>query len=390
MTTIAELDCAITPTTDGEIAIINLESARRRSWSKFFADPTRDGIAETVVEHEQLTLQFVGDASALDRVEALAAQLDQIVAASARVVLIQAQVASMAHRFSDARHYLAQAEIGGAPTADVDRLRLTIDQACGTDLDKVLAARRRFAVETQGLEDFVALGSLLADLRDFAAADQAYKQALRAYRDVSPFPVSRVCFQLGMLWGELAPEPDLTGATQWYRQAIAVLPMYTKACVHLAEICSSDGNFSEAEALLRRLPEIGDPEVAWRLADVLAAQGRFEESEAHMKAARSGFEAVLERHLLAFADHGAEFYAGSGNDERKALRLARINADNRPTLHAFEQAHSIAIRSGDEVAASELAAEATRLWARLPRFRARHCKDIERTIEKEQRHDDRP
>src|SRR5215472_645610 len=193
-----------------------------------------------------------------------------------------------------------------------------------------------------------------------------------------------------MLWGELAPEPDLIGATQWYRQAIAVLPMYTKACVHLAEICSSDGNFGEAEALLRRLPEIGDPEVAWRLADVLAAQGRFEESETHMKAARSGFEAVLERHLLAFADHGAEFYAGSGNDERKALRLARINADNRPTLRAFEQAHSIAIRSGDEVAASELAAEATRLWARLPRFRARHCKDIERTIEKEQRHDDRP
>src|SRR3984885_14577856 len=34
-------------------------------------------------------------------------------------------------------------------------------------------------VETQGLEDFVALGSLLADLCDFAAADQAYKQALR-------------------------------------------------------------------------------------------------------------------------------------------------------------------------------------------------------------------
>ena len=143
MTTIAELDCAITPTTDGEIAIINLESARQRSWAKLFADPTRDGGAETVVEHEQLTLQFVGDLSALDRVEALAGQLNQIDAASARVALIQAQVASMAHRFSDARHYLAQAEIGGAPTADVHRLRLNIDQACGSNLDSVLDARRR-------------------------------------------------------------------------------------------------------------------------------------------------------------------------------------------------------------------------------------------------------
>jgi hypothetical protein len=164
VTTIAELDCAITPTTDGEIAIINLESARQRSWAKLFADPTRHGVVETVVEHEQLTLQFVGDVSALGRVEALAAQLKQIDAASARVALIQAQVASMAHRFSDARHYLAQAEIGGAPTADVDRLRLNIDQACGSNLDSVLDARRSAATETNGLEVFVALGPLLADL----------------------------------------------------------------------------------------------------------------------------------------------------------------------------------------------------------------------------------
>src|SRR5215470_7818767 len=122
------------PTTHGEIALINLEGARRRSWTKFFADPARDGIAETIVEHEQLTLQFVGDVSALDRVEALAAQFDQIDAGSARVALIQAQVASMAHRFADARRYLSQAEIGGTPIADLDQLRLSIDQACGSNL----------------------------------------------------------------------------------------------------------------------------------------------------------------------------------------------------------------------------------------------------------------
>jgi tetratricopeptide (TPR) repeat protein len=368
VTTIEELDCAITPTTDGEIAIINLQSARQCSWARLFADPTRDGVAETVVEHEQLTLQFVGDVSALDRVALLAVQLDQAKPVSARTRLIQAQVASITHRFSDARHHLAEAEIGGAAAADVDRLRLTIDQACGNDLDSVLDARRRIVTETGGLEDFVALGSLLADLRDFDAADRAYKQALQAYRDVSPFPIARVCFQLGMLWGELAPEPNPALAAQWYRQAIAVLPMYTKVCVHLAEICSSDGNFSEAEALLRTVAAVGDPEVDWRLADALAAQGTCEESEAHMKAARSGFEAVLERHLLAFADYGAEFYAGSGNDERRALQLARINAANRPTLRAFEQAHSIAISSGDVFAVSELSAEATRLWGHTAAF----------------------
>ena len=364
-----ELDYSATLSTDGEIAIINLESARSRSWTKFFADPTRDGVAETVVENEQLTLQFVGDACALDRVTLLAAHLNQMDAAFARVALIQAQVASMAHRFSDARHHLAQAKISGAPTADFDRLRLNIDQACGTGLDKVLAARRRIAVETQNLEDFVALGSLLADLRDFHAADCAYKQALQAYRDVSPFPIARVCFQLGMLWGELAPEPDPVVATRWYRQAIAILPVYTEACVHLAEICLSDGDLNEAEMLLRPLLEIGNPEVAWRLADVLAAQGRFEESKAHMTAARSGFEAVLERHLLAFADHGAEFYAGSGNDCRRALDLALLNIANRPTLRAFAQGYAIAASGRDHLAATELFAAATKLWGDTAAFR---------------------
>jgi hypothetical protein len=87
---------------------------------------------------------------------------------------------------------------------------------------------------------------------------------------------------------------------------------------------------------------VGDTEVDWRLADVLAAQSKFEESEARMKAARSGFDSLLEHHLLAFADHGAEFYAGSGNDCLRALQLARINADNRPTLRAQEQARNIA------------------------------------------------
>src|SRR5262249_27839838 len=164
------------------------------------------------------------------------------------------------------------------------------------------------------------------------------------------------------------PEPDPVLTAQWYRQAIAILPMYAKARVHLAEICSAEGNFSAAEELLRRVLAIGDPEVDWRLADVLAAQEKFEESEEHMKAAHSGFESLLERHLLAFADHGAEFYAGSGGGLPRALQLARVNADNRPTLRAIEQAHKVAILAGDAAAAFELLSEATKRWGHASAF----------------------
>ena len=84
----------------------------------------------------------------------------------------------------------------------------------------------------------------------------------------------------------------------------------------------------------------GDPEVLWRLADVSAALERDADAVDQLEAARRGFESLLNKHLLAFADHGAAFYAGSGNDPQRALELASINAANRPTARAIAQAHA--------------------------------------------------
>jgi hypothetical protein len=145
-------------TTDGEIAVINLESVRRRSWTQFFQDPLREGVAETVIEHEQLTLQFLSDLSALDRLQSLVDQLVQMGRSAApRTALLQAQIASMTHRFADARCFLARAELGGAPAAEVRRLALNIDQACGANLDKVLDERRETAWNSAPQRDASAL-----------------------------------------------------------------------------------------------------------------------------------------------------------------------------------------------------------------------------------------
>ena len=148
-----------------------------------------------------------------------------------------------------------------------------------------------------------------------------------------------------MLWGELVPEPDLRLAAVWYRRAIAYLPGYVKARVHLAEIYASQDRTDEAEALLMSVLSSSDPEVRWRLADVLMAQERFAEAETLLDAARVGFDKLLERHPLAFADHAAEFYAGSGNDLRRALELAHTNVCNRPTRRAVRQVYAIAAKA---------------------------------------------
>jgi hypothetical protein len=340
MMTLAEID--LPRATDGEIAALNFESARRRAWARFAQDARLPGVAEAIVDFERLAAQFLGNLDALDSLETLAAQFagaDD----SPRAAVVQAEVASTAHRFADARDHLSRAASLGAPREEIDRLLLGIDQACGVELDAVLAARRRIATASGRLEDLVPLGALLADLERFAEVDAVYRQALSSYADVSPFPLAWVCFQLGVLWGELVPVPDPHLAARWYRRAMAYLPGYVKARVHLAEVCASQGQPGEAEALLKPALASRDPEVRWRLADVLIAQGIFEEGERQLAAARSGFEELLSRHLLAFADHAAEFYAGSGNDYRLALELARTNANNRPTRRAVRQAHAIAV-----------------------------------------------
>jgi tetratricopeptide (TPR) repeat protein len=363
-----DLDMNFPPATDGEIAMINQASARQNAWGRFWRTPERPGLAEYIVEQEGLALEFLSDFGAFDRLGSLAAHLAHVEGMAQRTALIQAQIASMAHRFADARQSLAAARLLGAPAATVDRLLLAIDQACGVRLDKVLTARHQIAHETQKLEDQVPLGALLADLGEFDDADRVYRAALLEYQDVSPFAMAWVCFQLGVLWGELVPERQPVRAARWYRQAIAYLPSYVKGRVHLAEIYLDAGRPGDAEELLVPAIASGDPEVPWRLADVMTAMGRVTDAERQLQAARLGFEALLEKHLLAFADHAAEFYCGSGNDAARAFELARINVANRPTLRAFEQAHETAVDAGESAAASEILAAAGRHWETTAAF----------------------
>ncbi len=130
----------------------------------------------------------------------------------------------------------------------------------------------------------------------------------------------------------------------------------------------SCGRADDAESVLLPALSSGDPEVHWRLADLMTAQGK--DAVAQMRAARSGFDAILERHLLAFTDHGAEFYAGSGNDCRRALELALFNVANRPTLRGFEQAHNIAVSAGDTNAAASLLGSAIERWGDTVGFKS--------------------
>ena len=354
------------PLTDGAIAAINLESARLQSWSRFWRAPERSALAELILEQELLTMQFRSDFGALDRLDRLASAVARADPGAAPAAIVAAQVACAAHRFEEARAALGEAQARGAPSDAVERLSLTLDQATGESLDCVLAARRRRAAQPGCWSELVPLGAVLADLCEFDEAERTYQHALRDYQDVSPFALAWVCFELGMLWSERVPVPRAEVAAQWYRAAIDILPCYVKARVHLAEILLSDGQNKDAEDLLRPALESVDPEVAWRLAE---AAGNAVEATTFAAAARAGFESLLARHPLAFADHGTEFYMAGGGEPARAFALARLNLANRPTLRAFEQAVDAALAAGEPLAAAELATKARQRWAGGAAFR---------------------
>ncbi|MEI8180876.1 hypothetical protein [Aestuariivirga sp.] len=330
--------------------------------------PDRGGTAERIVDEELQRSQYLGDATALDRLVTLSSNCCDRHPNSAESQLIAAQVASTRHCFADAKLHLRSAEALGAPVERCNRLWLAIKQAMGEDLPATLAARQEIAEISGEIGDLVALGALYADFGEYEHAERTYLRAISLYRDVSPFPLAWACFQLGVLWGETVPERDYECAKYWYRQAVEYLPVYSHARVHLAEIHLETGQLDAAEVLLRPVIGNGDPEVEWRYSDLMAERARGQEAAEYRGVAAKCFEALLARHKLAFADHAAEFFLSSGADSARAAALAGVNLANRPTLRAFELAYAAALALDDSSSAAELQSQARAKFARSKVF----------------------
>src|SRR5262249_60342489 len=104
MSTLVDPDHTCPPATDGEIAAINLESARRSAWARFADDARLPGVAEAVVDKKRLAAQFLRALVALDRLDALASQFSRVVDSS-RAALVDAEGAPAAHRFAESRRH---------------------------------------------------------------------------------------------------------------------------------------------------------------------------------------------------------------------------------------------------------------------------------------------
>jgi tetratricopeptide (TPR) repeat protein len=245
-----------------------------------------------------------------------------------RAHLTRAGALSAIHRFADALNELDTAARLGAEANDVSRARAAILLAVGRE-DEAEALLPPL-IEGTSSADLVMRAGVEARRDNAAESERLFELARIRYRDVSPFAVAWMDFERARA---LEMAGDRTRARPYLEEAVAVLPGYAHAAVHLASIEPPDRALARLQALALTSD---DPDVPAGQADALRRAGRTDEAAAMAEKARARFEEVLARIPLAYADHAASFYLGSGRNAPRALELARVNVKNRPTEEAVE------------------------------------------------------
>ncbi|MFN3202906.1 MAG: tetratricopeptide repeat protein [Bradymonadia bacterium] len=322
-------------TTPGQTAAKNLGAQIDGVEGQLTRQPTSLALMTQVIDLRLTRTQFLGTYSDFARAKAIAAEAVRVHGEQGRILM--ARVDTALHAFEQATAALQAA--GAMRPEQAGTLAL----ATGADLAPHLAAARAAVQQSPTYGNYTHLAALLAGAGRFDEADAAYLDALKAYRDVSPFPVAWVAFQRGVMWGEAADRSDR--ALVLYREAVRRLPGYVVANVHLAELESEVGLTGLAIKRLRNVLDTEDPEPAGLLAELLPEDDA--ERRPLIEKARSMYEALFEAYPLAFVDHGAEFFMGPGADPQRALSLAKTNLEIRQNDRAWLVGIEAALAAGD-------------------------------------------
>lgn len=345
-------------TTDPAVAVNNLEAQLRGALEAYAAHPEQLAFAKRVADLRLVRAQLLGMTG--EYLPALKVAEDAVTRSpdAPGAYLLRAHIRSAVHRFADAVADLETARAKGADAEVVAARLASAKMASGigdpaqalVDCDASIAVHKSYLTVSDRAAALLTLGR-------YEDADAAFVEAATLYHDVSPFALAWIDFQRGMMWAESANRPDR--ARPLYEAAVARLPRYTVATVHLAELYADAGEAARAIALLEPLVAVAeDPEPKALLGELLVAGGDVARGAALVAAARAGYDALLTGLPEAFADHGAEFFAGPGHDLPRALALAERNLALRPTPRAYGLAVRLADASGDHAKACALSARA--------------------------------
>jgi tetratricopeptide (TPR) repeat protein len=246
------------------------------------------------------------------------------------------------HRFADARALLAKLSSLVHPSRLVAH-EIVLAEAAG-DRARGIAMRAELALQFPSPAHLTAWAAALAHAGRADEAIAIIPEAAAAVRDNPAQLLAWLLFQWGRCYEQAG---EAAAARELFAAAHARLPGYVEATVHLADTMIATGDTAGARTLVdEALGRDRHP----ALLELAVRLGR-SELAADAKAAWERYVAALP---LAFADHAARFYLGAGAGPKRALELARVDLDNRPTLDARALVVEAALAAGDPEAACEV------------------------------------
>lgn len=324
--------------------------------------------------------QYMGDLSALDRAVELVDEMLSVSDEQPSKHLYHARVLSALHRYDEALAALDRAEAAGVKKKllVLPRIRYLLNKGRPAE---ALAKLDELEKRVKSMAVVSTLAVTLADLGRVEAADRQFNRGLSAPTLIDPLPVAYLWFQQGLMYER---QGQRSRARDYYNLAHARFPYYPALNSHLAALEAESGELDAAIARLQTLTrQSNDPDYLGQLGKLLRQAGRGDEADAVIARAAAGFETLLGKYPLAFADHAARFYLDVSPNPRRALELASTNLDNRQTdgayqlyLDAAHAAHASAAPETCKVAAAAVARDHASAYALFAGARAlRECGD---------------
>jgi len=334
-------------TTPGDVALHNLtdhiEALERRLETR-----ARDlALRAELVDYLLSRTQFLSTFSDFERAEELAEGAPREFPRNPKAFLLRVRFRGAVHRFAEAEADLGSAEALGTSPGETELQRASLHVAEGRELEAALAVAERRAAALPALQRLSMQALAEAALGRFDAADEHYRAALASYRDVAPFPIAFVEFQRGVMWAELANQPER--ALAYYQEAVRLLPQYVVGNVHLAELELRRGERARAEQRLRQVARQSEDPEPWARLGELLLQRDSNNAEGRELVARAGrrYEQLLSQQRSAFLDHASEFFLGAGANPARALELSSDNLRLRQTGRAYLLVLQAALAVGD-------------------------------------------
>src|SRR5215470_5689270 len=397
------LSSAALPTTDGAIALSNLQAQIAAEERLASYGPLTVSQRAAIAELLLMRGQFLGRIVDYEYAEALVEQLVSDVPSDGRAFLARVQVRATLHRFAAALADLAEAERLGVNSDRCAAVRATILQASGR-YDEALAIRQHLTQARPDIRSLGAEAALRAERGEIDEAERLFVKAQQQYRDVSPFPVVWLYFQQGLMW---MWEGELERARLAFEAACARLPGYAAAQGHLAMVEAAlarreramavfhrwmqeedlaqareeshmthtskeaaVGRYERAIVLLRQQANSSDdPEYASQLARLLKEVGQLDEAQHWRDIAAARYDELMVRHPEAFADHAAEFWLTVGGDVHKGRLLAAQNFEIRKTPRAYELVLQAAVATHETATVCRVAEHLRTVEQQGPRLR---------------------